>query len=82
MIAASESRAETDELIRDVHASYLPETSLLLVPAGGPSEWLAGRAESIEGMGPVDGKAAAYVCENFVCLRPVTEFDPETLGLG
>jgi uncharacterized protein YyaL (SSP411 family) len=23
----------------------------------------------------IDGKATAYVCENFVCQRPVTEVD-------
>jgi uncharacterized protein YyaL (SSP411 family) len=24
-------------------------------------------------MKPVDGKAAAYVCENFTCKKPVTD---------
>jgi uncharacterized protein len=44
-----------------------------LVLAGGPEDGvplLAGRA-------PVEGRAAAYVCEHFTCRRPVTE--PEEL---
>jgi uncharacterized protein YyaL (SSP411 family) len=52
-------------LERVVHGAFRPH----LVLAGGPSDGvplLAGRE-------PVDGRAAAYVCEHFACQRPVTE---------
>ncbi len=32
----------------------------------------AGKLEEMKEMKPIDGKAAAYVCENFTCKAPVT----------
>jgi uncharacterized protein YyaL (SSP411 family) len=40
-----------------------------LVLAGGEPDGVP----LLEGRTPVDGRAAAYVCENFACRRPVTE---------
>jgi uncharacterized protein len=54
-------------LERVVRGEFRPH----LVVAGGPEDGvplLAGRE-------PVGGRAAAYVCERFACLRPVTEPD-------
>jgi len=52
-------------LERVVHAGFHPH----VVAAGGED----GDVPLLEGREPVDGRAAAYVCEHFTCRRPVTE---------
>jgi uncharacterized protein len=54
-------------LERVVRGEFRPH----LVVAGGPVDGVP----LLEGRDPVDGRAAAYVCERFACLRPVTEPD-------
>jgi hypothetical protein len=46
-----------------------------LVLAGGPGEGFSSAVPLMEGRAPVDGRAAAYVCERFACRRPVTGAD-------
>jgi uncharacterized protein len=55
---------EADALLRIVRGAYRPHLVLA-----------TGRADGVpllEGREPVDGHAAAYVCEHFVCQAPVT----------
>jgi hypothetical protein len=56
-------------LERVVRGAFRPH----VVSAGGPG----GAVPLLAGREPVDGRAAAYVCERFACRRPVTE--PEEL---
>jgi uncharacterized protein len=56
---------ETAELERVVRGRFRPH----LVLAGGAPDGVP----LLQGREPVDGKAAAYVCENFACKMPVTE---------
>ncbi len=57
-------------LLRTVRQTYRPH----LVLAGGSADGVP----LLEGRTPVDGHAAAYVCEHFACQAPVT--DPQALA--
>jgi len=59
----------TTELERVVREGFRPHVVL----AGGEPD----SVPLLEGRGPVEGRAAAYVCERFACKAPVTE--PEEL---
>jgi uncharacterized protein YyaL (SSP411 family) len=56
-----------EPLERAVRSRFRPH----LVLAGGEPDGVP----LLEGREPVDGQAAAYVCEHFACQRPVTEAD-------
>jgi uncharacterized protein YyaL (SSP411 family) len=75
IIAASPDADDTARLIGQAQRRYHPDTALVLVPAGGADAWLVERMPTVEGMEPVDGRAAAYVCEDFTCQRPVMELE-------
>jgi hypothetical protein len=73
VIAGPRDAAETRALLREVHARYIPDKALLLADGAEGQRWLAERLDFLKTVGPIDGKAAAYVCENFVCQLPVTD---------
>jgi uncharacterized protein len=56
---------DTTELARVVRSRLRPHVVL----AGGEADGVP----LMEGRAPVDGRAAAYVCERFACRQPVTE---------
>ncbi|HWC25485.1 MAG TPA: thioredoxin domain-containing protein [Solirubrobacteraceae bacterium] len=61
---------DVGELARVVRAEFRPH---LVLAAGDGQD--PGGVPLLEGRAPLDGRAAAYVCERFTCKRPVTEPD-------
>lgn len=55
------------EVARAALATFDPNTVVAFGPGDG--------VPLLEGKGEVDGRPAVYLCENFVCQRPVTEPD-------
>ncbi|MDQ6665066.1 MAG: thioredoxin domain-containing protein [Acidobacteriota bacterium] len=72
ILAGTNSSPEMHEFLRVLHARFLPETIVMLADEG-----LSRHNAAIEKMKPIDGRATAYVCENFTCKLPIT--DPSKL---
>jgi len=67
-VVGDPAAADTRALLATVFARYRPN---LVVAAG--EEDAAAAVPLLAGRERVDGRAAAYVCRRFVCLRPVVE---------
>ncbi len=73
VIAGKIGNAETKTLLKEVHRHFLPNKILLLADGGKGQKYLGEKNEAIRAMSMIEGKPAAYVCENFTCKAPVTD---------
>ena len=78
VIAGKKDAPETKALLREVRRHFLPKTVLFLADGAEGQKYLGEKNEAIRAMSPIDGKPAAYVCENFTCKAPV--MDPKELA--
>jgi uncharacterized protein YyaL (SSP411 family) len=69
VVAGAINDAATQALLAPLHRRFLPRAVFCLHEAGGEIEKLA---PFVKTQGPIDGKPAAYVCENNACQTPVT----------
>jgi uncharacterized protein YyaL (SSP411 family) len=73
VIAGDRESPATAAMLRTVRERFLPERSLFLVDSEETRARLASAQPALAAIAPIDGKPAAYVCENFTCKLPVTE---------
>ena len=78
VIAGDRQAEETRALTAEVHRHFIPNKILLLADGGDGQKYLEEKLEALREIKPIEGKPAAYVCENFSCQAPVT--DPGALG--
>jgi uncharacterized protein YyaL (SSP411 family) len=78
VIAGKSDNDATKALLAEVHRHFLPKKILILADGGEGQKFFSEKNEAIGAMTPIDGKPAAYVCENFTCKAPVT--DPKALA--
>ena len=74
VIAGRRDDALTAQMVREVHGRFLPGRLILLLE-GQDARRLARWSPAVAGMDERNATATAYVCENFICRRPVNSLD-------
>ncbi|MGI8602623.1 MAG: thioredoxin domain-containing protein [Verrucomicrobiales bacterium] len=73
------TQGENESALRAaVHRHFMPDKVVLAADGGVGQIFLSDHVPTISGMKPIDGKAAAFICQNFTCEAPDT--DPDELA--
>ena len=75
IIAGKPNAADTHAMLRLVHERYIPVKFLMLADGGTAQDQIAKWLPFVEYIRPKDGKATAYICENYVCNLPTSDLD-------
>jgi uncharacterized protein YyaL (SSP411 family) len=73
VIAGGRGAADTQALIDTVHTRFVPNRIILLADSEDGRVEPAAGAPELAAMTKVNGRAAAYVCQNYTCKVPITE---------
>jgi uncharacterized protein YyaL (SSP411 family) len=77
VIVGRSDAADTRALFNTLARAYLPFAVVVPVEPGAPQQQLAGTLPFVGSMHMLEGRATAYVCQDFTCRQPVT--DPAAL---
>lgn len=73
LIAGDQDSPDTQAILREVHKRFLPNKIVVLADGGPVQQRLAPSLEILETLSRLDGKATAYICENYVCQLPTND---------
>lgn len=84
ILAGDPAKADFAELADAARTAGGSPLVVLAADGGAGQAWLAGRLPEVADMAPVNGQAAAYVCQGFTCAAPVTDAEAlrDLLGSG
>ena len=78
IIAGQNNAADTRALLRLVHERFLPNKILLLADGAQGQKQLSQWLPFVAGVARKQGRATAYICENYVCKLPTS--DPQVVA--
>lgn len=82
VIAGDSEATDTQAMLRHLHQSYFPNKVVLLRPTEVENPPIVKIAEFTKFQTSQDGKATAYVCQNYACKTPTTSREKMVKLLG
>ncbi|MGJ8653392.1 MAG: thioredoxin domain-containing protein [Opitutaceae bacterium] len=73
VISGKAGASDTQALLNIVNQSFRPHSVVLLADGKKGQAFLSKHSEAYEMMQPIDGKATAYICEDFTCGLPTND---------
>ena len=75
VFAAQPKSEDLNALMRSLHKSFIPNKVVLLADGGSGQAFLGKQLAFIRTVEPIDNRATAFVCEDFVCQLPTAEIE-------
>jgi uncharacterized protein len=73
IIASIGETPDRQAMLHEIYKEFLPNKIILGADGGDGQRFLGDRVAVIKDVSAIDGKATAYVCENYVCKLPTTD---------
>jgi hypothetical protein len=75
VIAGDADAADTEQMLELVYSKYLPNAVILLHPNEKRDNFIEETVPFVSNLTAVEGKATAYLCEDYTCKQPVSDTD-------
>jgi uncharacterized protein YyaL (SSP411 family) len=82
VISGMRQAPDTLAMLRALRQPFLPNKVVLFRPDDTPAPPITKLAPYTQSQKPLQGKATAYVCQNYVCNRPTTDPQAMLTALG
>ncbi|MEX0777764.1 MAG: thioredoxin domain-containing protein [Phycisphaeraceae bacterium] len=73
VLAGKPGAPDTRAMLKEIYARYIPNKIILSADGGQGQKLLAQRVTFLQSVAPINGRATAFVCENYVCKLPTNE---------
>jgi uncharacterized protein YyaL (SSP411 family) len=74
VISGSEEDQMTQQMIREIYTTFLPNKVVLFHPEQGKTaDQIRSLSPFVKNQAPLKGKTTVYICQNYVCHLPVQE---------
>lgn len=75
VIAGRPGEAAAEAMVKAVRRRFIPEAVIAFHPEGEEGAEIEELAPFLKDQNQIDGKATAYICQNYACMAPTTDYN-------